>query len=75
MWLPTPIYKSLPYAYIAVGLLLVSGAAYIGLSAPLSSFYVAAGVIVFFSGVIRSVLPIDNRRQVYSQGSHSPPDE
>jgi len=75
MWLPTPIYKSLPYAYIAGGLLLVFGAAYIGLSAPLSSFYAAVGVIVFFSGVIRSVHPIHDRRQVYGHGSHSPADE
>ena len=31
MWLPTPVYESLPYMYVAVGILLIAGAAYIGI--------------------------------------------
>lgn len=52
MWLPTPVYESLPYVYVAVGLLFISGATYIGLETGGSSIYLGTGAISVLSGVL-----------------------
>ena len=52
MWLPTPVYESLPYIYVVVGLLFISGATYIGLETGESSIYLGAGAISVLSGVL-----------------------
>ena len=52
MWLPTPVYESLPYVYVLVGLLFISGATYIGLETGESSFYLGTGTISVLSGVL-----------------------
>ena len=52
MWLPTPVYEALPYVYVAVGLLFISGATYIGLETGESSIYLGAGAISVLSGVL-----------------------
>ncbi len=52
MWLPTPVYESLPYLYVLVGLLFISGATYIGLETGESSLYLGTGAISVLSGVL-----------------------
>ena len=50
MWIPGPIYESLPYAYIIGGVLFISGTLYIGLTAPGASLYIACGLISIIYG-------------------------
>ena len=51
MWLPTPVYESLPCAYIIGGMLFVSGAIYLGPGIEVSPVYFAVGVFSMLSGV------------------------
>lgn len=51
MWLPTPVYESLPYMYVAIGLLLIAGAAYIGIDSRETAIYIGSGAIAVLSGV------------------------
>ena len=50
MWLPGPVYESLPYAYITGGVLFIAGTIYIGLNAPGASLYIACGLISIIYG-------------------------
>ena len=52
MWLPTPVYESLPYVYVIVGILLISGATYIGIETGETSLYLGAGAASVLSGVL-----------------------
>ena len=52
MWLPTPIYESLPCAYVVGGLLFVSGSIYLGPSIETAPWYLAIGLISILSGVL-----------------------
>lgn len=52
MWLPGPIYESLPYCYVLIGCLFLTGTLYIGLAAPGASLYIACGLISIVSGAI-----------------------
>ena len=52
MWLPGPVYESLPYAYLAAGFLFITGTLYADPPAPLNSIYLALGVISLLSGVL-----------------------
>lgn len=52
MWLPGPLYESLPYLYILGGVLFISGTLYIGVTAPGASLYIACGVISLVYGVV-----------------------
>ena len=51
MWLPTPVYESLPCAYVVGGLLFVSGAIYLGPSDEAAPLYLTLGLISILSGV------------------------
>ena len=50
MWIPTPIYESLPYLYILGGVLFISGTTYIGLNAPGAPLYIGCGLISIVYG-------------------------
>lgn len=50
MWIPTPIYESLPYAYVLGGVLFIAGTLYIGLSAPGAPLYISCGLISIVYG-------------------------
>ena len=52
MWLPTPVYESLPYVYVVIGILLISGATYIGIETGESSVYLGAGAVSVLSGIL-----------------------
>jgi len=67
MWVPTPIYESLPYAYVIGGLLFFAGTLYIGLSAPGASLYLTCGLISIAYGIV-----IFAKRQAYRNKSPRP---
>jgi len=50
MWLPGPIYESLPYAYIIGGVLFISGTMYIGVTAPGAPLYIGCGLLSIIYG-------------------------
>ena len=52
MWIPGPLYESLPYLYILGGVLFISGTLYIGVTAPGASLYIACGLISIVYGVV-----------------------
>lgn len=60
MWLPGPVYESLPYAYIIGGVLFVSGTMYIGINAPGASLYISSGLVSIVYGAV-----IFSKRQAY----------
>ena len=51
MWLPGPVYESLPYMYILGGVMFISGTLYIGVDTPGASLYIACGLISIVYGV------------------------
>ena len=50
MWLPGPIYESLPYLYIVGGVLFVSGTLYVGVASNSAALYIACGLISIIYG-------------------------
>ena len=52
MWLPTPVYESLPYAYIGTGIVLIGGASYLGLHTDAAPVYLGTGAISVLLGVL-----------------------
>ena len=60
MWLPSPIYEWLPTSYVIIGVLFVSGALYIGLSAPFAPIYVGIGVASILVGFL-----VQHKRSIY----------
>ncbi len=56
MWLPAPLYESLPYIYLLSGTLFISGTLYIGVSAPGATLYLACGLISAVYGAVVFVL-------------------
>lgn len=51
MFLPKPVYESLPAIYIAIGTLLIAGAAYIGVRNGLMLGYLAVGLSCVLAGI------------------------
>lgn len=72
MWLPTPLYESLPYAYVVVGILFISGATYIGLETGEASIYLGAGAISVLSGVLVYVRRLSARSNKLRLDATSP---
>jgi hypothetical protein len=50
MWLPGPIYESLPYLYIVGGVLFISGTLYIGVITSGATLYIACGLMSIVYG-------------------------
>ena len=51
MWLPTPLYESLPYGYLVIGVLIVGGVAYHGSDLPGAAYYGTIGMLSIIAGV------------------------
>jgi len=51
MWLPEPIYECLPYLYLAIGVLMLGGAIYIGIGIAGMPYYFALGLFSILGGV------------------------
>ena len=71
MWLPGPLYESLPYVYIIGGVLFISGTLYIGVTAPGAPLYIACGLISIVYGAAIFSKRAAHRRK----NSHSGPVE
>ena len=56
MWLPAPLYESLPYTYFLIGILFISGTLYVGVTAPGATLYLACGLISTIYGAVVFVL-------------------
>jgi len=55
MWLPEPIYKSLPTFYAAMGACFIVGVFYLGLDAPMSPVYLAMGLVSILASITVTV--------------------
>lgn len=55
MWLPDPIYKSLPTFYAAMGACFIVGVFYLGLDAPMSPVYLAMGLVSILASITVTV--------------------
>ena len=55
MWLPEPIYKSLPTVYAAMGACFIVGVFYLGFDAPMSPVYLAMGLVSVIASVVVSI--------------------
>jgi hypothetical protein len=62
MWLPEPIYESLPYVYLLIGALFLSGAIYLGVGAAGVPYYIATGILSIVGGVVIYMRRISFRR-------------
>ena len=51
MWLPEPVYKSLPTLYAAMGACFIVGVFYLGLDAPMSPVYLAMGLVSILASI------------------------
>ena len=55
MWLPEPVYKSLPMLYAVMGALFIIGVFYVGLDAPMSPVYLAMGLVSILASITVTV--------------------
>ena len=55
MWLPDPIYKSLPTFYAAMGACFIVGVFYVGLDAPMSPIYLGLGLVSILASITVAV--------------------
>ena len=51
MWLPEPVYKSLPTLYAFIGACFIIGVFYLGLDAPMSPVYLAMGLVSILGSI------------------------
>lgn len=52
MWLPKPVYNSLPVIYIVIGLLIAAGITYMGLERKGSMVYLALAALCIVAGIV-----------------------
>jgi len=64
MWLPGPIYESLPYVYVTGGVMFLLGTLYIGLTAPGAALYIACGLISILYGAFIFSMRVAHRRRL-----------
>lgn len=69
MWLPEPVYKSLPTLYAAMGACFIVGVFYIGLDAPLSPVYLGMGLVSILASITVSVWRSRSRSKMQHAGS------
>ena len=55
MWLPTPVYKSLPTAYAVIGVAFIAGTVYVGPDAPLGVWYLGLGIVSILASITVSI--------------------
>ena len=51
MWLPEPVYKSLPTLYAFMGACFIIGVFYLGLDAPMSPVYLGMGLVSILASI------------------------
>ena len=63
MWLPKSIYEALPAIYMAIGVVFLVGAGYLGFSHPASLAYAGVGIVCVLTGVFIRELRHEARSQ------------
>jgi hypothetical protein len=63
MWLPGPIYESLPYLYIVGGVLFISGTLYVGVASNSAVLYIACGLMSIIYGTYILKMRQDARKR------------
>ena len=51
MWLPEPIYKSLPTVYGVMGILFILGVIYLGYDTPMGPVYLGLGLVSLLASI------------------------
>lgn len=51
MWLPKPVYKSLPVTYALMGVLFIMGAVYLDLRDPMGPVYLGLGIVAILASI------------------------
>lgn len=51
MWLPKPVYKSLPVVYAVMGALFIAGAIYMDLRDPMGPMYLGLGIVSILASI------------------------
>jgi hypothetical protein len=69
MWIPGPLYESLPYLYTLGGVLFISGTLYIGINTPGSPLYIGCGLVSIVYGAYIFKLRTEARVQSEMPGS------
>jgi len=69
MWLPGPIYESLPYLYIVGGVLFISGTLYVGVLTNGAGLYIACGLI----SIVYGAYVFNKRQNARQRSGHAGP--
>ena len=70
MWLARPVYEALPYAYMAIGAVLIGSAWWVD-ARTLPSVLMVAGVLTVVGGLVLWIHRRDYRRNQSEYNSHS----
>ena len=71
MWLPTPVYRSLPTVYGVIGVFFILGVLYLGLDAPMGPVYLGLGIV----SILASIMVTMRRSKSSSNGHNSRSDD
>jgi len=71
MWLPDPVYKSLPTLYATMGACFILGVFYVGLDAPMSPVYLGLGLVSILASITLTIW----RGKKRDEGEHTDSDE
>ncbi len=66
MWLPEPVYKSLPTLYAFMGACFIIGVFYLGLEAPMSPVYLAMGLVSVLASITVTIWRVKHARKTQS---------
>lgn len=66
MWLPEPIYKSLPTIYGVMGILFILGVIYTGVDTPMGPVYLGLGLVSLLASIGLAVTRGKGRRNTTS---------
>lgn len=69
MWIPKPVYNSLPAIYIVIGLLIAAGIIYMGLERQGSMVYLALAGLCIVAGIVVQWLRIRAKQSAASNNS------
>lgn len=69
MWLPEPIYKSLPTLYGVMGICFILGVIYVGVDTPMGPIYLGLGLVSLLASLGLSVSRGKGRRDASSVDS------
>lgn len=73
MWLPEPVYKSLPTLYALMGALFIIGVFYLGLDAPMSPVYLGMGLVSILASITVTVWRSKHARKTQSTDTDTEP--